>query len=34
VLAEMQRTRPLAIVMAEKIAALREWARERTVSAG
>jgi SpoVK/Ycf46/Vps4 family AAA+-type ATPase len=30
---EMQRTRPLSVLMAEKIAALREWARGRTVSA-
>ena len=30
---EMQRTRPLSVVMAEKVAALRAWARERTVSA-
>ena len=30
---EMQSTRPLAVVMAEKVAALREWARSRTVSA-
>jgi hypothetical protein len=34
VLAEVQRTRPLSVVMAEKIAALRDWARDRTVSAG
>ncbi|MBI3148577.1 MAG: AAA family ATPase [Betaproteobacteria bacterium] len=31
--AEMARTRPLAVVMAEKIAYLRLWARERTVPA-
>jgi SpoVK/Ycf46/Vps4 family AAA+-type ATPase len=30
---EMQNTRPLAVVMAEKVAALREWAGSRTVSA-
>ncbi|HEY2464986.1 MAG TPA: AAA family ATPase [Steroidobacteraceae bacterium] len=30
---EMQNTRPLAVVMAEKVAALREWASGRTVSA-
>ena len=30
---EMQATRPLAVVMAEKVAALRSWAAERTVSA-
>lgn len=30
---EMRRTRPLSVMMAEKIAALRAWARERTVSA-
>jgi SpoVK/Ycf46/Vps4 family AAA+-type ATPase len=30
---QLQRTRPLSVVMAEKVAALREWARERTVSA-
>lgn len=33
VLAEIERTRPLAVVMAEKVGALREWARERTVAA-
>jgi hypothetical protein len=32
-LAEIARTRPLAETMAEKIQALREWARERTRSA-
>ncbi len=31
---EIARTRPLSETMAEKVAALREWARERTVSAG
>jgi hypothetical protein len=30
---EMQTTRPLAVVMAEKVAALRAWAGSRTVSA-
>jgi SpoVK/Ycf46/Vps4 family AAA+-type ATPase len=30
---EMQTTRPLAVVMAEKVAALRAWAAGRTVSA-
>src|SRR6202012_2163473 len=30
---EMQSTRPLAVVMAEKVAALRAWADSRTVSA-
>ncbi len=30
---EMQATRPLAVVMAEKVAALRAWAAGRTVSA-
>jgi SpoVK/Ycf46/Vps4 family AAA+-type ATPase len=32
-LAEAAATRPLAVMMAEKIAALREWAKERTVAA-
>jgi len=32
-LAEVRSTRPLALTMAERIAALREWARERTVAA-
>ncbi len=32
-LEEIHRTRPLSIVMAENIAALRTWANERTVSA-
>jgi ATP-dependent 26S proteasome regulatory subunit len=31
--AEFGRTRPISVVMAEKIAALRAWARERAVSA-
>ncbi|MBV8306956.1 MAG: hypothetical protein JO274_05710, partial [Gammaproteobacteria bacterium] len=30
---EIAATRPLAVVMAENVAALREWARERTVPA-
>ena len=30
---EMKRTRPLSVVMAEKVAALRAWASERAVSA-
>jgi SpoVK/Ycf46/Vps4 family AAA+-type ATPase len=30
---EMRSTRPLAVVMAEKVAALRAWAKDRTVSA-
>ena len=30
---EMKRTRPLSVVMAEKVAALRAWARERAVPA-
>jgi len=34
VLAEIRGTRPLSQVMAERIAALREWARDRTVPAG
>ena len=33
VLAEISRTRPLSVVMAEKVAALREWAAGRTVRA-
>ena len=33
VLAEITSTRPLSIVMAERVAALREWARTRTVPA-
>ncbi len=31
---EITRTRPLSIVMAEKISALRAWAADRTVPAG
>ena len=30
---EFQATKPLSIVMGEKIAELRDWARERTVPA-
>jgi predicted AAA+ superfamily ATPase len=30
-LAEYQRTKPLSVLMAEHVAALRQWARERTV---
>jgi hypothetical protein len=30
---ELARTRPLAVVMAERVAALREWAAGRTVPA-
>jgi hypothetical protein len=33
VLAEIARTRPLSVVMAEKIAYLRVWAADRTVKA-
>ncbi len=33
-MAELARTRPLSVTMAERIAALRAWARERTVPAG
>ena len=33
ILNELASTRPLAVVMAEKVAALREWAQERTVPA-
>ncbi len=32
-IAEVHATRPLAVLMAEKVAALRAWARERTVPA-
>ena len=31
--AELDATKPLSVVMGEKIAELREWARERTVPA-
>jgi len=34
ILEEVRRTRPLSVVMAEKIAALRQWAKSRTVPAG
>jgi hypothetical protein len=30
---EIQATRPLSVVMAERIEALRDWAKDRTVSA-
>ena len=33
VIAELERTRPLSVVMAEKIAYLRMWAADRTVKA-
>ena len=33
VLSELSSTRPLAVVRAEKIAALRHWAQDRTVPA-
>ncbi len=33
VLAEFERTRPLSVVMAEKVQALRTWAADRTVAA-
>ena len=33
VLAEIARTRPLSVIMAEKVQALREWALQRAVSA-
>jgi SpoVK/Ycf46/Vps4 family AAA+-type ATPase len=32
-LAELQKTRPLSVLMAERIETLREWARDRTVPA-
>ena len=31
--AEIQRTRPLSVVMSEKLQALRDWAKDRTVQA-
>ncbi len=34
ILAEVARTRPLSVVMAEKVEDLRTWAAERAVSAG
>lgn len=34
VVTEMDRTRPLSVVMAERIQALRDWAQDRTVLAG
>jgi hypothetical protein len=33
VLEEMKRTRPLSVVRGEALAALRDWASERTVPA-
>ena len=30
----LRETRPLSVLMAEQVAALRDWARERTVTAG
>ena len=33
ILRELKATRPLSVVMAEKVAELREWAAERTVPA-
>jgi SpoVK/Ycf46/Vps4 family AAA+-type ATPase len=33
VLAEIRRTRPLSVIMAERVEALRQWARSRTVPA-
>jgi SpoVK/Ycf46/Vps4 family AAA+-type ATPase len=33
VLAELHATRPLSVVMAERVSALRQWAAERTVPA-
>jgi SpoVK/Ycf46/Vps4 family AAA+-type ATPase len=33
-IAEFRKTRPLSVVMAERVAALRAWAEDRTVSAG
>jgi hypothetical protein len=32
-LAELRNTRPLSVLMAEQVAMLRAWARERTVPA-
>ena len=32
ILAEIKRTRPLSVVMSEKISALRQWAKQRTVA--
>jgi len=34
VAAELRNTRPLSVLMAEQVAALRDWARSRTVPAG
>ena len=33
-IAEFRKTRPLSVVMAERVAALRDWSKSRTVSAG
>src|SRR5690606_16059278 len=33
VLAELRKTRPLSVLMAERVEALRLWARDRTVAA-
>ena len=33
-LEELERTQPLSVVMAERVEALRDWARDRTVPAG
>jgi SpoVK/Ycf46/Vps4 family AAA+-type ATPase len=33
ILAELKQTRPLSVVMAEKIDSLRRWAKHRTVPA-
>jgi hypothetical protein len=33
VMAEIQHTRPLSVLMAEQVNALREWASTRTVAA-
>jgi hypothetical protein len=32
-LVEFRNTRPLSVLMAERVASLREWAKNRTVSA-
>jgi len=34
VLAEFRRSKPLLILMSEKVSALRDWARDRTIAAG
>ncbi|MDX1486712.1 MAG: hypothetical protein R3268_00825 [Acidiferrobacterales bacterium] len=33
VLTELAQTRPLSVVMAERVQALRQWAKDRTVRA-